>query len=253
MKEVRIVIDDEFDYIRDFQNGFAAVKKAGKYSFINSSGELICDFLYDEVLNFSQNLAAVMINNKWGFIDTKAKVVVDLIYDDVCSFVNDYALLRQGNENIIIDTQANIILKTEYDGIIRLSDKLFKIKKGDVFALIDQNGNFLSDFEFLSIKRLNERLFLCKQKVNNKVKCGVLNEFAKLVLEAKFEDIGLINDEYLLVFDGLLYGLFDVNLNCIFEPMYKDVKFIAKDMIKVRVGTKYAKGVGWRVFKIVKV
>lgn len=252
MKEVKIVIDDEFDYIRDFKNGFAAVKKAGKYSFINKNGELICDFLYDDILDFSQNLAAVMKNGKWGFIDTKAKVVVDLIYDDVCSFVNDYALLQQGNENIIIDTQANIILKTEYDGIIRLSDKLFKIKKGSVFALIDQNGNFLSDFDFLSIKRLNERLFLCKQKINGKVKCGVLNEFAKFVLEAKFDDISLIDDEYLLVFDGLFYGLFDANANCIFDPMYKDVKFIAKDMIKVRIGTKYANGAGWRVFKIVK-
>ncbi|EPP8195804.1 WG repeat-containing protein [Campylobacter lari] len=27
MKEVRIIIDDEFDHVRDFQNGFAAVKK----------------------------------------------------------------------------------------------------------------------------------------------------------------------------------------------------------------------------------
>ncbi|CAG9960544.1 WG repeat-containing protein [Campylobacter lari] len=62
MKEVKIIIDDEFDYIRDFKNGFSAVKKAGKYSFINKNGELICDFLYDDILDFSQNLAAVMKN-----------------------------------------------------------------------------------------------------------------------------------------------------------------------------------------------
>ncbi|MBF7049353.1 hypothetical protein IY972_04825 [Campylobacter volucris] len=55
----------------------------------------------------------------------------------------------------------------------------------------------------------------------------------------RLDDISLINDEYLLAFDGILYGLFDVDLNCIFKLMYKDVKFIAKDMIKVRVGTKY--------------
>ncbi|EAJ0325436.1 WG repeat-containing protein [Campylobacter lari] len=28
MKEVKIIIDDEFDYIRDFKNGFSAVKKS---------------------------------------------------------------------------------------------------------------------------------------------------------------------------------------------------------------------------------
>ncbi|WP_267490032.1 hypothetical protein [Campylobacter volucris] len=44
--------------------------------------------------------------------------------------------------------------------------------------MIDQNGNFLS------VKRLNEKLFLYKQKINNKVKCGILNEFAKIILEA---------------------------------------------------------------------
>ncbi|TDJ82175.1 WG repeat-containing protein [Campylobacter volucris] len=193
-----------------------------------------------------------MKNGKWGFIDTKARVAIDFLYDDVCSFVNGNALVEQKEQKMIINTKGDILINTEYDGIIRLNDKLFKVKKGSAFALIDQNGIFLSDFEFLSVKRLNEKLFLYKQNINNKVKCGILNEFAKIILEAKFDDISLINDEYLLVFDGILYGLFDVDLNCIFKPMYKDVKFIAKDMIKVRVGTKYAKDIGWRVFRIVK-
>ncbi|MBF7060231.1 WG repeat-containing protein [Campylobacter volucris] len=43
MKEIKF-INYKFDYIRDFCNGFAAVKKDSKYSFINSDGELILIF-----------------------------------------------------------------------------------------------------------------------------------------------------------------------------------------------------------------
>lgn len=58
-----------------------AVKKAGKWGFINKEGKNVIPCQYDKVASFREGLVAVVKNGKSGYINTKGKEIVPFIYD----------------------------------------------------------------------------------------------------------------------------------------------------------------------------
>ncbi len=66
--------------------GYAAVKKEGKWGFIDTDGVLVIQPAYDDARSFSNDLAAVKVGNKWGFIDPEGKLVIEAAYDDAKDF-----------------------------------------------------------------------------------------------------------------------------------------------------------------------
>lgn len=57
-----------------------AVKKAGKWGFINASGETVLDFQYDGARSFSNGVAAVEVDGLWGMITPENKMIVEPQY-----------------------------------------------------------------------------------------------------------------------------------------------------------------------------
>jgi hypothetical protein len=80
-------IDEEFDDAIPFSSeGYAAVKKNGKWGFIDTLGELRIDYKFDDALSFSGHLAAVREGEFWGYINLLGDVVIDIGFFDVKSF-----------------------------------------------------------------------------------------------------------------------------------------------------------------------
>lgn len=85
-------IGDTYEDARPFtKEGFAAVKKNGKWGFIDTTGTVALDFTFDDALSFSQNLAAVKQDDCWGYIDASGKIVIDPIFIEAKTFVNGSA------------------------------------------------------------------------------------------------------------------------------------------------------------------
>lgn len=53
-----------YERAKDFSEGFAAVKKAGKWGFINKEGKNVIPCQYDKVASFREGLVAVVKNGK---------------------------------------------------------------------------------------------------------------------------------------------------------------------------------------------
>ena len=70
----------EFDDVRNFSEGLAAVSIHGKWGFIDRTGEVVIPLIYDVVGDFHKGLAAVRIGNwetgKWGFIDKAGNIII---------------------------------------------------------------------------------------------------------------------------------------------------------------------------------
>jgi len=73
-----------YDDARPFTCGLAAVKKNGRYGFINSNGEEILSLEYDWAGEFSE-LAPVRRGDKLGFVNKRGDIVVPFVinYKDV--------------------------------------------------------------------------------------------------------------------------------------------------------------------------
>jgi len=72
-------------------NGWAAVKKHGKWGFIDSEGSVQVDFRFDDALSFGGHLAAVKQGGLWGYISLYGLIAIEPAFLDAKSFSNGTA------------------------------------------------------------------------------------------------------------------------------------------------------------------
>lgn len=94
---------DQYEDI-DFSNGsLIAVKKGGKWGYINSDFEKIIDFKYDEAKSFTEDVGFVKIGNKWSLIDSNEEILTQDLYDDAMNFNKaGIGFVKQGDQWIML-------------------------------------------------------------------------------------------------------------------------------------------------------
>jgi hypothetical protein len=87
-----------------------AVKKDGKWGFMDKSAKMVVPPTYDEpndegygYSDISEGLIAVKQNGKWGFIDNKGNVIIPFLYDSASLFREGRAEVELNNETFSID------------------------------------------------------------------------------------------------------------------------------------------------------
>lgn len=96
-----------FDDAKPFNGGYAAVKKNGKWGYIDENGKEVIDYYYDDALSFGQHLAAVKVEDKWGYIDLKGQIVIPCEFEGAKSF-------SEGNAPVKTERGWKFINLTEY-------------------------------------------------------------------------------------------------------------------------------------------
>jgi len=89
------IADEPFEDAWPFTHeGYAAVKRNGKWGFIDTDGTLKIDFVFDDARSFGQHLAAVEIDGWWGYISRYGQVVIPAEYLMARTFSNGRAPVR---------------------------------------------------------------------------------------------------------------------------------------------------------------
>src|SRR5215471_18806635 len=65
---------------RAFRGGLAAVKKNGKWGYLDRDGRVVIPFAFDDAGQFAGGLAPAKLGSKTGFIDTSGKFSFYLPY-----------------------------------------------------------------------------------------------------------------------------------------------------------------------------
>lgn len=140
-------------------NELLAIKKEGKWGYINQDFETVVPFEYDKAIEFKEGLAAVKKDNKFGFIDKTAEIVIPFEYDDPnldvedwltnsehkYRFDSDMTAVRKNGYWGVIDKDNNIIVPFDYDDVVIETFSQIKATKEGVDYLFDQYGSPIED------------------------------------------------------------------------------------------------------------
>lgn len=97
-KEKYILIDKtgnpvtkaDYDEVREFISDEAtAVKKNGKWGFVNYDGSVMIECIYEDAKPFREGMAPVCKDGKWGYIDTDNEFVIVPRFEDATPFYSD--------------------------------------------------------------------------------------------------------------------------------------------------------------------
>lgn len=87
-------VGDAYEDAKPFANGWAAVKRGGKWGFIDQEGTVKVDFQFDDALSFGQHLAAVKVGQYWGYISLSGDLVIEAEFLEAKSFFGGSAPVK---------------------------------------------------------------------------------------------------------------------------------------------------------------
>ena len=135
-----IEVELDADNIKDFHECLAAIKRNGKWGFIDKTGKAVIPCIYDNTCSFSEGLATVNKNDKWGFIDKTGKEVVPFEYDYICAFHEGLASAHKNDKWGIIDKTGKVVIPIEYNAVSYFFDGLVRvIKDGKTYFINKKN------------------------------------------------------------------------------------------------------------------
>ena len=99
---------EAFDDAQPFSDeGYAAVRRNGKWGFIDTGGTVVIDFRFDDALSFGQHLAAVKQDEFWGYINLEGHIVIEPVFLEAKSF-------SDGNAPVLTERGWQFITLLEY-------------------------------------------------------------------------------------------------------------------------------------------
>lgn len=207
----RVVVAPTYEYIEDFQNGFAQVSDENEKSgYINRAGELVIPLIYDLTSDFDHGVAAVEMDDMSGVIDTNGDIVIPFKFDYIGSFSDGFAIAKADGKLYIMD----------------ITGKLKEIP--DVFYQIN---NFYDGCAV--VQQLNSN--------NSGFKYGVLNSDGELVIPVEYDYIAPMTDGRILLSQGKHCGFADNRGNIVIPIEYEEGKAFYQGMATVKKDGKWGR------------
>ena len=138
--------DDELDYVGDFLDGYAIVRKGDKWGFISIDGKIIGEIKYDTVREFEGEFARVELDGQWGFINRQGIEICEIKYYFVWNFNEGLALVAAGQDDYgMIDEQGNEICQPIYRSVQRYGKGLRLKTHSKETIYVDKSGNIVDE------------------------------------------------------------------------------------------------------------
>lgn len=205
-----IVIPPKFGYADDFHEGMAVVREDylfGPYGFINTSGELVIDYLYENVSCFSDGLAfATSYDYETdtyisGFIDKTGNMKIKLESEYPSFFSEGLARYDdlKSSKSGYVDTNGKIVIKPKFiigDGDVGedFSEGMAPFRNDNWrYGFIDKKGKVVIKPRFSYVGDFSEGLAVASEEGNTISvgnlafgKYGYIDKKGKFIIEQKY-------------------------------------------------------------------
>lgn len=235
-----IAIEPQFEEAGWFSsNGFANVKKDGKWGIINTHGKFVVAPDYDKIISNTDNyeLISVRQDGKSKLINLKGETIADLeseprdlkemIESGLPLLVRENAfpipIKKDENKFDFIDIKGKTVFSGEFDYVWLFYNGIAKIMKKDKWGLIDSTGKVIAEPRYDKFESIIGCDFYIS-KLGDKY--GVVDIKGNVVAEPKFLKVfdHVEEDNFIKVFDKDGCGLIDAEGKMIIEPKFYNIK-----------------------------
>lgn len=205
-----IIVQPQYEDVRPFSEGMAAVRKGFNWGFIDSTGKEIIKPEYSAVSDFKNGFARVTINFSHGYIDKKGKILGKIQYSDTKDFSEGLAAVQiasdQGLNWGYINEKGEVAIPFMYKEVYDFSDGLGIVRDNttsyDFFApsnyyFVDKSGNRVHQGTYNGIKRLSGGYSIVKLasgQYNNIYKYGVVDSKGNYIIQPEYDWIIASNE-----------------------------------------------------------
>jgi hypothetical protein len=175
----RLLVDPQYEYADPFREGYAFVRThAGLHGFIDREGRSASGFVYEDCWWFSEGTAAVKRNGKWGFVDKRFEYVVEPEFEgDIGPCQDGLSRLRAGRSDAFIDRRGQVVFTIKGGEADEFCCGLARVDVGGLSGFIDVSGAFVLPPKYVFATRFSEGL--CLARVGKKA--GFINSSGNFV------------------------------------------------------------------------
>jgi hypothetical protein len=175
-----------------FSDGLAAVRKEGKYGFINEKGSLIIPHAYDAVLDFSEGICGVAFlagtedstYYNWIFIDKNGKKIINDEFEEVHEFKSGLSAVVKNGKYGWIDKKGKFLFGNDFEECKSFSEGFAAFYKNSGWGMINQKGKIILEPSFSSIGEVHEGLAMFSLGPNS---AGYIDTTGKIIMKPVFQ------------------------------------------------------------------
>lgn len=222
----KLQIPFKYDYLTDFNGGFAIAEIANDFFVIDTAGNEtpVSDPTIKAVKHFTEGLAPCKgKRNKWGYINSSGKVAITPQFSSVGYFSGGLAWVKGKSEKIgYIDKEGNWAINPRFIGaknfdaesgmaLVMLDDKNYYVGRNGKLSSFEQTSKLYPFSDGLAIARWNEKI-------------GFINNNMEWEIPPKYVAARPFHNGYAAVKYDSRWGIIDKEGNVILEPKFMDIR-----------------------------
>ncbi|MEZ4986649.1 MAG: WG repeat-containing protein [Saprospiraceae bacterium] len=233
-----LVVVDQFDEVRSFQDGLALVRRNGRWAYIQADGKQAFTATFRAAWPFQGKWArAQQDDGLFGYINRKGEWALSPRYEELGDWAEGMAFFREGDLYGYIDTNGTTVVAPQFEKAADFIEGAAIVASNGKYGLIDKQGKFLIECRFKQIKRLStpDRL-----RVKQEDKWGITDYRGKWVLPPKWLQLGEMDDNYVAAMEGEQWGLLSLNGQWSIRPDYDQLFYAGHHLWIADAGGNYS-------------
>ncbi len=234
----------DFEEAAPFKNGYAFVKRNGKWGAINETGALVIPAKYEQInylLNNNHVYFVITEKGKKGLLAASGSPILGSEYDLITSASNNILKVKKDGKYQVLDMAGVELSKAKYDFMSNAEETpdvpawpTIVGKKGK-FGMIAQNMTEIVEPSYQNISYLGDNLFLSLMKG----KKGILAANGKVLAGNYLDEILPQSEKYLPCNQDGKWGYIFNTGKMMIAPTYQEAGAFYKNLALVKLDGKW--------------
>ncbi len=233
---VVLTLDENMETAQGFHDGLALVEINGKKSCIDRSGKIVFGCPFDYVYDFNEGFAMIRMkikdDSKFGFIDKTGKIAINPAYDDASPFFEGIAYVKVNDKYGFIDNTGKLVVTPQFEEVVYCSQGLIEVKQGELWGFVGKDGKYVINPQFKEVGVFTSS-GLCPVKDITSNKWGFIDKKGKMTIAPQFEGVTGFYDGVSVTLLDKKYGVIGTDGKYLVNPTYETYEMFPRNYFAI--------------------